>query len=384
MYTLDRALSEQVFARALVDGKNAFSGSYAEARSRIVGAASELDAEIKQYHIGDRGPRGEELSMDAVRIGPADARRVVVVSSGVHGVEGFLGSAVQFTLLKQLLMRQVGDDDPALVILHAVNPYGFAWLRRVNENNVDLNRNFPTAQQHYRGCPEAYRHVDDLINPKTVSRWDLFYPRVAEKVIKYGFESLKQAVVNGQYECPRGLFYGGSSPTLSVDILERALPALIGPAEQVLHLDFHTGLGQWGEFKLLLDSENAASEGVGWTRFTQGFSSSVIEPVNRNGQDTQVVGSLGEWCRQRFSDRCYDVVCAEFGTYPALKVLAALREENRAHHWDQASVGNTWRAKRSLAEVFAPKHPGWRDKAVRDGMRIVNSAIEALRAPMLH
>jgi len=30
----------------------------------------------------------------------------------------------------------------AAVLVHAINPYGFAWTRRVNEDNVDLNRNF--------------------------------------------------------------------------------------------------------------------------------------------------------------------------------------------------------------------------------------------------
>jgi hypothetical protein len=28
------------------------------------------------------------------------------------------------------------------MLIHALNPFGFAWLRRVNEANVDLNRNF--------------------------------------------------------------------------------------------------------------------------------------------------------------------------------------------------------------------------------------------------
>ena len=29
-----------------------------------------------------------------------------------------------------------------VVLVYAINPHGFAWLRRVTEDNVDLNRNW--------------------------------------------------------------------------------------------------------------------------------------------------------------------------------------------------------------------------------------------------
>lgn len=369
---------------ASIDARDAFSDSYASASARVRAAAARFGASSTRFPIAHRGPDGEELAMDAIRIGDPNADRVVVVSSGLHGVEGFLGSAVQNMLLHNLAPSLESDNDPALILLHAVNPYGFAWLRRVNENNVDLNRNFPTHGQRYQGCPDGYWQVDDLINPKSAPQWDFFYPRVAEKVVRFGFDALKQAVVNGQYECPQGLFYGGDTPNSSVAILEHALPELIGSAEQVLHVDIHTGLGRWGEFKLLLDAEGAASESDCWQRFSSAFPSDRVEAVNGGKDDNPVVGSLGEWCRERFSDCTYDVVCAEFGTYPALKVLAALREENRAHHWGGLGEQDTWRAKRILTEIFAPRHSGWRSKAVHDGVAIVARAVAALQDRTLH
>ena len=47
------------------------------------------------------------------------------------------------------------------VFVHALNPYGFAWDRRVTEDNVDLNRNFvdrtapPPDNAHYALLAEA-------------------------------------------------------------------------------------------------------------------------------------------------------------------------------------------------------------------------------------
>ena len=58
------------------------------------------------------------------------------------------------------------------VLLHALNPYGFAWLRRVNEHNVDLNRNFLLPGEAYRGSPAGYAALDPLLNPKSPpARW---------------------------------------------------------------------------------------------------------------------------------------------------------------------------------------------------------------------
>lgn len=44
-----------------------------------------------------------------------------------------------------------------MLFIHAVNPYGFAWRRRVNENNVELNRSFLLEGETHEGCPEATR-----------------------------------------------------------------------------------------------------------------------------------------------------------------------------------------------------------------------------------
>eukprot|EP01032_Pedospumella_encystans_P016815 gene16815-19167_t len=85
-----------------------------------------------------RGAQGEELAMDVAVQGPADAAQVLMTTSAVHGIEGFCGSAIQTGLLHSLSL----PPGVAVVHVHAVNPHGFSHARRVNEDNVDLNRNF--------------------------------------------------------------------------------------------------------------------------------------------------------------------------------------------------------------------------------------------------
>ena len=77
-----------------------FPADYAAARRRFLAAAEARGARIDTRPIPARGPRGEELALDVAYIGPAFPERLLVVSSGIHGVEGFAGSAIQHQLLR--------------------------------------------------------------------------------------------------------------------------------------------------------------------------------------------------------------------------------------------------------------------------------------------
>ena len=119
-----------------------FPNDYVDARERFRTLASRRGFALESYeHPAENGPQGETLSCDVARLGPSDAERVILISSGAHGVEGFCGSGCQAELLASGLLDGL-PGDTAVVLVHAVNPYGFAWLRRTNEDNIDLNRNF--------------------------------------------------------------------------------------------------------------------------------------------------------------------------------------------------------------------------------------------------
>src|SRR5438128_436045 len=106
--------------------------------------------------IAAKGPRGEDLSVDVGWFGAAEPDHVLVHSSGIHGVEGFAGSAIQLQIIDAL---PAIAENAALVLVHVLNPYGMAWLRRVNEENVDLNRNC-LEDAAYSGAPPAYAVCD--------------------------------------------------------------------------------------------------------------------------------------------------------------------------------------------------------------------------------
>lgn len=355
-----------------------FSPDYATARRRFRAAVATHGVGCEALPIEAPGPNGEALTIDVAQLGPADAPGVVVVSSGLHGVEGFLGSAIQLALLEERLGAWELPADTRLVIAHALNPYGFAWLRRVNEHNVDLNRNFLLQSERFEGAPEGYAELDSLLNPPRPPRAlvSAFLPKAALTVARHGFEALKDAVAGGQYDFPQGLFFGGHRPEPTQTLLHEHLPGWIGAAERVVHIDFHSGLGARATYKLLVDLLPTDPR---FTDLRAEFGHEAVEGWEPDGVAYQVRGGLGPWCEERIGPGCrYDTLVAEFGTYPALRVIEALHHENRAaHHADPTSAA-TRKAKERLRQVFAPAEADWRRSVVTQGLRICDQALAAL------
>ena len=122
-------------------GADSFSRSYSEAREKFQEAVAAAGGRAESFKHPCSGPGGEELAADAAWFGPSDASRVLVLISGTHGVEGYCGSGAQIDWLRREEFKLLPADTGVLMI-YAINPYGFAWSRRVNEDNVDVNRNW--------------------------------------------------------------------------------------------------------------------------------------------------------------------------------------------------------------------------------------------------
>src|SRR4029079_4941431 len=146
---------------------------------------------------------------------------------------------------------------------------------------------------------------------------------------RHGKPALKQALVTGQYEFPKGLFFGGRGPSRTKEIVQQYFKSWIGAGTTVAHLDFHTGLGAWGTCKLLVDySPNIAQ----LERLRRWFGSDGYEVNDPRKVAYQPRGSFGQWCVAHNCAHAYVFAFAEFGTYGNLSVIGGLRAENQAHH----------------------------------------------------
>jgi hypothetical protein len=337
---------------------------------------------VQAYPVGGDGPHGEALTIDVVITPGTGLDRTLVLSSGIHGVEGFFGSAVQLGLLHDLIGRRGSLPAVRCVLLHGLNPYGFAWRRRVDEHNVDLNRNLLREGEPFAGAPDGYATLDPLLNPKRPpSRGEAVTLKLLLTLARHGMPALKGAVASGQYEYPLGLFYGGDRPSRLSEILSTNFDAWLGDSRHVMHLDLHTGLGRRGTCRLLVDYPLT---GVQRARLSAWFGAGSFESLQSHGIAYPARGTFGQWCMSRIRGVDYLHVGAEFGTRGPLKVVAGLRAENQAHHWGRADDPSTERAKRQLVSLFCPRSDRWRARVLERSRQLVAQAmagLEALRGP---
>lgn len=344
-----------------------FSDDYATAQGRFRAAVDRLGGQLHALGWGLTGPHGEALTIDIAWFGAHRPRRVLLHSSGLHGVEGFAGSAIQLQLLDDL---PPFPEEGALIIAHALNPYGMAWLRRVNEHNVDLNRNFLAPDEAYVGAPNSYARFNEWLNPATPPRSDGFFLRAFALIARHGMPMLKQTIAGGQYDFPKGLFYGGGQLEEGPRFYQTFLEERLDSAERILAIDVHTGLGKSGSDTLLVASKQGATA---YQRLQEMFGEHVSSLDPELSVAYTVQGSYAAMLSRVFGDAQVDVITQEFGTYPAIRVLHALREENRCHYFAKANLHHP--AKQRLKAAFCRKDDRWRHAVLSRGAGLIRQAM---------
>jgi hypothetical protein len=266
-------------------GECYFDNDFYAARTRFLKMANELDSP----EILDLPLKTYQSASQSIVIIRGNPKKFLVHLSGTHGVEGYSGSAIQSAALAYLKATKLYSssnstslaDLPTIIFIHAVNPYGFANNRRTNENNVDLNRNWLTDKEfefvkNRDPNYSRYTELDHLLNPKNMpSRFvllnDLYWLGVAGYAsLKFGFVTIKRAMVAGNYHKQTGYGYGGEERQSSVENILSFFQKekLSEKAKAFYVLDIHTGLGPSGVDTLLfdhVDGDNvAASANADW------------------------------------------------------------------------------------------------------------------------
>ena len=347
-----------------------FSKNYLEARERFVESINDLRQ--KGYEVNHdilplnlKGPNDEDLTIDIATIGSIECENLLLYSSGIHGVEGFAGSAIQLSILEELKHNKPFKDY-CVVFIHIINPYGMAWHRRVNENNVDLNRNF---LKHHEGEPEGYKKIDSFINPSTMpSKIDLmFLPQGIRLLLKYGFTNVKQWFAQGQYTRPKSLQYGGNTIQESTKLILEWLSKNLRQTKKAFGVDLHTGLGPSGYDTILVPDEiNEDDYKILQSLFGEHVSQ--LDPTK--GVGYRISGDIHSGILKEFSSIAWLCITQEFGTFGPTKVFSSLRAENR---WtqnnlldDQKKIMQHW-SRYNLLRTFNPDDSKWKKDLIIRG-----------------
>ena len=354
---------------------SAFSPDYWAARDKFREAARSAGAALADHANPAAPPSGHDgtLTTDVAVLGPADAGRVLLVNAGTHGVEAFAGSAIEIAFLAR---RPALPEDSRVVLVHAINPHGFAWLRRVTEDNVDLNRNF---LDHGGPHPanEAYGKLHKVLCPE---RWDDAALAEMERTIdayidRHGAFALQAVITRGQYDHADGLFYGGRRPTWSNATFRAILDAHVAGARSVAFIDLHTGLGGYGDAEMIGGAGPSTPDG---RRMRDWYGDIVTSPSSGTSSSAPLTGVIARAVREAAKGATVISTTLEFGTYSVREVLHALQADNWLHVHGEVDSPLGRRIKADIRKRLFPDEDVWKERVLDQGLRIVNRALEGL------
>jgi hypothetical protein len=339
-----------------VDPAAHFAADYAEARTKFLAACASRSLAVERHvHPSARGPAGEELSVDVAVLGDA-AGPALLVTSGTHGVEGFCGSGCQVGLLADdAFLASLRQHGVALLLVHGLNPFGFAHLARTTEDNVDLNRNFRDFGA--LAVNEAYGEVHGFMVPE---RWPP-PPENEARLMGYeatrGAPALQQAVTGGQSDHPDGLFFAGVRPAWSQDVLRDVLRRHAASRPRLGWIDIHTGLGPSGHGeKIFAGPDDAAM----LDRARRWWGADVTSIYEGTSTSARVSGML---CMAAL-DECpateYTGIALEYGTLSYLDVMNALRARQWLTNHAHATATQRDAILRGIRDAFYVDTPAWK------------------------
>lgn len=340
---------------------------------------------------------------------PARGKKVhlVILSSGIHGIEGYAGSAFQLHLLREILPRLLPEDgidqearesnrDTGFLLLQNCNPWGTLHKRRVTENNVDLNRNFfrkGEFEGHMTPNP-GYVRLRSLLNPASgnptgapvSAGWRTRLPfaaSVTRELLRTPLPLLRQAIVQGQSEDPAGLFFSGRKREPNVEILESLLLKYGKSYKKVLILDLHTGYGKRGELSLFPNSTTDPELKRNTERIFAGYP--VHWPDGNRFYSAR--GDFSVFAANLFGDtECIPMVL-EFGTSGndtlpgSIRNLRTLIMENQGFLAGYRSEEAKTRISQLFKEAFYPDDPGWRTDYITKHERLFLLALRNFCSP---
>jgi predicted deacylase len=354
-----------------------FARDYADARRKFLAAATTAGLTVTSYENLAKGPAGEALFTDVVRIGSPTARRIVLVNSATHGVEGFCGSGIIVGWLRSGQWKRL-PRGVAMVLVHAINPHGFAWLRRVTEDNVDLNRNF---QDFSKPLPSsaAYDELHPAILPE---RWDDGVAAEQNKVFRayrerHGAMALQGAISGGQYRHADGVFYGGTKPTWPNRTFHAILAKFVAKARHVAFIDLHTGLGPYGYGELIC---HAVPDTAEWTELQAWYGEGLTSPDAGNSSSAKLTGFIRKAVVDALPAARVRALTIEYGTFAVPVVLGALIADNWLHLKGRLGSKQGLEIKAEIRRAFFPDEDDWKEMVALRGHQIMRRAARGVAA----
>lgn len=358
---------------AVID-TDVFPASYAAGRQRWLAQLEEMSCQMKYspYQCPGVGPEGEALITDTVWLGQKDASRVLVLIGGTHGIEGFAGSAVQIDHLRLISEGVIViPANTAVLMIHALTPWGYAWQRRCDADGVDLNRNIvdfskPLPENKaYELLRETFYWPDAMERKRSLAEFERQHGRVA----------LEKAISGGQYSDPAGPFYGGKAPAHGRLVTEELMRKYNLHGRDLAVIDLHTGLGSYGYGEIICDHD-PHSEGTFAARHWYGDS--VASPALGTSSSVPKTGLLDYAWHAIMNERsCY--ITLEFGTFSTDQLFEILLRDHQL--WaQQDNMQSRLEHSKVMRHHFCPDEQAWQEMVLFRARQVIAQGLRGVSA----
>lgn len=361
----------------MTDAASYFSESYLEARKRFVSACAKAGLKVTTDVHDLTGPNGEELATDSTHIGPKDAENLLVIISGVHGPELMTGSGCQVGFITESLFKNLLANT-AVLMVHAANPWGAAHLRRNNEDNVDLCRNFIDFD-HQPAHNHDYDNVKEWL-PYAFSsgeQGDSARAAIEDYKKKQGEDAFGRGFMAGQYHDATGISYGGSQAVWSHQVLEESVKAHGANAKKICVLDIHSGLGPYAYCTTV-----CLQVGGALARAKQTYGEWVLAPndpdVVGDGKAPDVSGHTTELFERLYSDSEVILVVMEFGVKSYEHTAEILMREHRLTQDASEGGSELQQSRQDLLRAFYPQDKYWRRAVWNHSLQALEQSLDLL------
>jgi hypothetical protein len=349
-----------------------FPDSYARGRQRWLAQLDKLPCpkQYLPYPCNGAGPEREQLVTDTVWIGPADAANVLVLLGGTHGIEGFAGTAVQIDHLALIAEGMVAvPADTAVLMVHALTPWGYAWQRRCDADGVDLNRN---SVDFAKPLPD---NEDYVLLKDTFYLADAVKRKVAlaEFERQHGRVALEKAISAGQYSDPSGPFYGGKAPAHGRLVCEGLMQRYALHNRSLAVIDIHTGLGSYGYGEIICDHQ---PDSPGTASARRWYGESVALPLLGTSSSVPKIGLLDyAWHAIMNQRSCY--VTLEFGTFSTDQLFEILLRDHQL--WAQSgNQQDRLEHREIMRRHFCPSDKAWREMVLFRARQVIAQGLSGV------
>ena len=355
-----------------------FLNSYEDVRANLQKRIATLKKDgVKVKYTEYAIDESDNLYIDNFYI-PAlkEQKNLIVLTTGVHGMEGYIGS-VMLDVFFEEIYDGLDKDDTGVLVVANVNPYGMKYMRRYNENNVDLNRNFIMDWERFDlSSNKDYPKVQSFLEPVGKignAFWHEvgFYLSLAKEAIFTGADVISDALLTGQYESPQGVYYGGTGDEASTKYLKGVFnDCLEGEYKNIVHIDIHSGYGPRYNMVIFNSVYETMTEAETKKAFNYDY---VISHDSESfyattGDTTDYFYRLAE---SKNTDKELFSTCFEFGTIgdEFMDTILSLKytvDENRNHWYPTGNNTSAEVVKENYYELFYPTEKEWREKTIED------------------